>query len=83
MVANHIKRGFKRFGIRLMNEYERGVNDCMNRIDSMIKKGALPGNGIDETAQRNGIVLCFNEIGKLFNGSLERDKMFPGHVLWL
>jgi hypothetical protein len=33
---------------------------CLAAIDAHIAKGPLPGNGCDETAQRNGMVLAYN-----------------------
>lgn len=35
---------------------------CMQRIDGLIKPGSLPGNGLDQTAQRNGLVLAYNAL---------------------
>lgn len=33
---------------------------CWNEINAFIKTGELPGNGCDESAQRNGLVLASN-----------------------
>lgn len=46
----------------------RGVGEgnvaraCWQRIDDMIIRGPLPGNGTDRTAQRNGLILAANAI---------------------
>lgn len=46
----------------------QGRLECMEEINALIKTGKLDGNGCDETAQRNGLILAFNQISK--NGSL-------------
>lgn len=35
---------------------------CWDEVNSAIKTGPLPGNGCDETAQRNGLVMASNII---------------------
>lgn len=36
--------------------------ECWQAINAQIKQGNLPGHGIDESAQRNGLVLASNII---------------------
>jgi hypothetical protein len=36
--------------------------DCWETVNAMIKKGPLQGNGCDDTAQRNGIILAANAL---------------------
>ena len=43
---------------------------CWDEINSFIKQGPLPGNGCDESAQRNGLVLATN----IIMGRLERSN---------
>ena len=40
----------------------RVLLECWDRINSQIKPGQLLGNGSDETAQRNGLILAANMI---------------------
>lgn len=40
----------------------QGRLECMEEINALIKRGPLDGNGCDKTAERNGLVLAFNEI---------------------
>ena len=39
---------------------ETVIRECWSAINSWIKPGPLPGNGCDESAQRNGMVLATN-----------------------
>lgn len=36
--------------------------DCWERVTALIKPGKLQGNGVDQTAKRNGIILAANTI---------------------
>ncbi len=36
--------------------------NCWQRVNALIKQGDLPGNGCDETAERNGLILAANAI---------------------
>ena len=45
---------------KLAAEAERQA--CWDEINYFIKSGPLPGNGCDESAQRNGLVLATNII---------------------
>lgn len=40
----------------------QGRLECMEEINALIKFGKLDGNGSDKTAERNGLILAFNEI---------------------
>jgi hypothetical protein len=42
------------------------ARECEKEIDSMIKYGPLQGNGLDETARRNGLILAANAISAKF-----------------
>jgi hypothetical protein len=54
----------------MSEEYAAGVEagrkterqECWDAINQWIKRGELPGNGCDETAQRNGLILASNLI---------------------
>lgn len=49
---------------------------CWDEINGAIKIGQLPGDGFDETAQRNGLVLASNIIMariELSSGNPQRD----------
>ena len=41
--------------------------ECWNAIQKWIKPGNLSGNGCDEAAQRNGMILAANIIGMRFS----------------
>lgn len=47
---------------------EISAEDCLNEVSKLINNGPLEGNGFDETAQRNGIILAYNAICKLLKG---------------
>ncbi len=47
------------------NAYQRGVQDSWKAVNKGIISGNLPGNGIDKTAQRNGMILASNAISDL------------------
>lgn len=40
--------------------------EIMDAIDELIKPGKLQGSGLDETAQRNGLILAYNTISQKF-----------------
>lgn len=42
--------------------WEAAVNACWEAVNAGINRGSLPGNGCDQTAQRNGLVLATNII---------------------
>jgi hypothetical protein len=35
---------------------------CWEEVSALIQSGPLPGNGCDETAQRNGLILAANHL---------------------
>lgn len=39
--------------------------ECLNSIQRLIKRGDLPGDGTDRTAERNGLILASNTIYQL------------------
>lgn len=41
-----------------------GACTCLSVINTLIKPGDLQGNGCDETAQRNGVILAFNAVAE-------------------
>ena len=41
------------------------VRACLDAVNVCITKGPLPGNGCDQTAERNGLILAFNCLSKL------------------
>lgn len=43
-----------------IEERNQIIQECWGQINSCIKPGRLPGNGCDETAERNGIILATN-----------------------
>lgn len=44
---------------------------CWNAINAHIKPGVLPGNGLDQQAQRNGMILASNIVmGRLHDSSV-------------
>jgi len=43
----------------------KSTQDCFDAVSRTIPKGKLSGNGTDETAQRNGMILALNIISKL------------------
>jgi len=47
-------------GIEAGRRLER--QDCWDAINKWIKHGDLPGDGCDQTAQRNGMILASNVI---------------------
>lgn len=38
--------------------------ECLSVINTLIRPGDLQGNGCDETAQRNGVILAFNAVAE-------------------
>lgn len=47
-------------GVEAGRKTER--QECWDAINKWIKRGDIPGNGCDETAQRNGMILASNLI---------------------
>lgn len=45
------------------------IFDAIAKIDSLIKPGELQGNGCDETAQRNGLILAANALHGLLSAA--------------
>jgi hypothetical protein len=43
-------------------ERKKVMQECWDAINGMIQPGTLQGNGCDQTATRNGIVLAANKI---------------------
>jgi hypothetical protein len=54
------------------------ANDCWEAVNALIKPGQLQGNGFDDTATRNGLVMAANAIGALLHPSPEKT---PADVL--
>jgi hypothetical protein len=45
--------------------YKMGVQECWDAVNDRIEQGQLPGNGVDKTAERNGLILATNLIAAL------------------
>lgn len=41
------------------------LDQCLDKIDAMIVRGDIGGNGCDKTAERNGIILAFNALHRM------------------
>lgn len=50
---------------------ERTKQECWDEINKWIKPGELQGNGCDDTAQRNGMILASNLISGLMGANVE------------
>jgi hypothetical protein len=42
---------------------------CWQIVNGMVARGELPGNGCDQMAQRNGIVLAANRLASAFKAA--------------
>lgn len=51
-----------------------GIQKAFDNISRHIKPGQLQGNGCDETAQRNGMVLAANIVGQLLSAPDSADS---------
>ena len=49
--------------VESIRRHERNI--CKAEIDKWIKPGNLQGNGCDDTAQRNGLILASNLLNEL------------------
>lgn len=47
------------------------LDACLQAIDKSIVKGPLQGNGCDDTAQRNGMILAYNILFQMRRSSAE------------
>ncbi len=67
---------------RIEQETEaRVLEKVWNEIDAAIKPGILPGNGMDKTAERNGLILATNIVSSLSTKNLPTSpKSVEGHV---
>ena len=52
----------------------QALQECWEKVNSIIKQGTLPGNGCDETAQRNGLILATNTIMSLMESGKPIDE---------
>lgn len=57
-VMNGMEKAFARAAWKAATEATR--EDCWNEINAAIRKGPLPGDGWDQSAERNGLVLASN-----------------------
>jgi hypothetical protein len=51
----------------MTNHHEATVQACWNAINALIVEGPLKGDGWDETATRNGIVLAANVLAEMLD----------------
>ena len=49
-------------------------SDALAAVNGLIKQGPLPGNGCDEQAQRNGIVMAHNALFNLAHPNLDKPQ---------
>ena len=57
--------------------YQAGVDACLNKVTSMIRNGPLGGSGLDDSAERNGIVLATNAISAIKHAATEEGAIPP------
>lgn len=50
------------------------ANDCWEAVNALIKPGDLGGNGCDQNAQRNGLILAANVIAALIHPQTEGSR---------
>mgnify|MGYP000875327706 CR=1 FL=1 len=55
-----------RLAIRAAVAHEHEAN--LKAIQALIREGPLQGNGWDDTAQRNGIILAYNTLAEIRRG---------------
>jgi uncharacterized SAM-dependent methyltransferase len=55
-----------------------GLNLALEAIGKLIKPGDLAGNGTDKTAERNGLILAYNEIARLTDSAEVREGVANG-----
>jgi hypothetical protein len=48
------------------------IEECWGSVDALIVRGELSGNGCDDSAQRNGIVLAANALHSMLNAKDEK-----------
>ena len=48
-------------------QHKSTIEMCMANIDAHIKHSPLPGNGCDESAERNGLVLAYNILSEMLD----------------
>jgi hypothetical protein len=53
--------------VEIKNIKIEAYKKCWKKINSMIVHGDLPGNGCDEVAKRNGIILSANVIAEMIS----------------
>lgn len=53
---------------------ERTKQECWDEINKWIKLGELQGNGCDDTAQRNGMILASNLISGLMGANVKIQR---------
>lgn len=53
------------------------ANDCWEAINALIKPGPLQGDGIDKTAERNGLIFAANVIADMMRKRNARGRAAP------
>lgn len=66
-----------KFQMRRAPERAATIRECWRAINAHISQGPLPGNGTDQTAERNGLVLATNILNGLFSGPEGRAEATP------
>lgn len=56
-------------------DYQKALWDCWKEIHGLIKEGELQGNGVDETAERNGIIKAANHIACMIDRERESGTL--------
>lgn len=51
-----------------------GLKEVEVKLDSMIVRGDLPGNGCDKSAERNGLILAYNAVWEMTDRALKTPK---------
>lgn len=50
-----------------IDRYQQALQDAFDKINSAIVPGVLQGNGLDKTAQRNGLIIAANILQEMIS----------------